>query len=75
MINRHRTMIESGEVEGDFSNIYFFLPAITERSEDINQYLNNVSISTIDITQSQLNDWSGTKSDISKLDLFGLEKI
>ena len=75
MTNRNRTMIESGEVESDFSNIYFFLPAITERSEDINQYLNNVSISTIDITQSQLNDWSGTKSDTSKLNLFGLEKI
>ena len=26
--NRHKSMIESEEVEGDFSNIYFFLPAI-----------------------------------------------
>ena len=58
--NRHKSMIESEEVEGDFSNIYFFLPAITDRSEDINQYLNNVSISPINITQSQLNDWAGT---------------
>ena len=49
-------MSESGEVEGDFSNIYFFLPAITDRSEDINQHLNNVLILPIDITQSQLND-------------------
>ena len=45
----------------NFSNIYFFLPAITDRSKDINQYLNNVSISPIDITQSQLKDWAGTK--------------
>ena len=67
-------MIESGKVEGDFSNIYFFLPAITNRPEEINQYLGNVSKSSVDITQSQLNDWTRTKFDLSKLDLFGLEK-
>ena len=66
-------MIESGEVEGNFSNIYLFLPAITDRSEDSNQYLNNVSISPIDITQPQLSDWAG-KFDPSKPDLFVLEK-
>ena len=52
IFNRHRAMIESGKVEGNLSNTYFFLPSITDRSEDINQYLNNVSISLIDITQS-----------------------
>ena len=67
-------MIKSGEVEGNLSNIYFFLSSITDRSEDINQDLNNVSISLMDITQSQLNNWGGTKFDPSKLDLFGLEK-
>ena len=40
IFNRHRTMIESGEVKGNFSNIYFFLPAINDKSEEINQYLN-----------------------------------
>ena len=74
IFNRHRNMIESGEVEGDFSNIYFFLPAITNRPEEINQYLGNVSKSSVGITQSQLNDWARTKFDLSKLDLFGLEK-
>lgn len=60
-------MIESGEVDGDFSNI-FFLPAITDRLEEVNQYLNNVSISPIDISQEQWDTWSGTKFDPSKLD-------
>ena len=32
-------------VDGDFSNVYFFLPAIANRSEEINQYLNKISIS------------------------------
>ena len=74
IFNRHRTMITSREIEGDFSNIYFFLPAITDRLEEINQYLNNVSISPIDITEQQLDGWSRTKFDPSKFDLFGLEK-
>ena len=55
-LNRHKSRIESGEVEGDFSNAYFFLPATTDSSEEINQYLNNVSLAPVDITQSQLND-------------------
>ena len=71
--NRHGTTIESGQAEGNFSNIFFFL-AITDRSEKINQYLNNISIFPIEITQSQLNNWVGTKFDPFKLDLFALEK-
>ena len=67
-------MIESGEVEGNSSKIYFFLPAITDRSEEINLYLNNVSIFPIDVSQEQLDTWSGTKFHPSKFDLFGLEK-
>ena len=67
-------MIESGEVECNFSKIHFFLPAVTDRSEEINQYLNNISISPIDITQEQLDNWSGSKFDPPKLDLFCLEK-
>ena len=63
IFNRHRAMIESGKIEGNLSNIYFYLPSITNRSEDFNQYLNNVSISSIEITQSQLSNWDGTKFD------------
>ena len=51
IFNRQRAMIETGEINSEFSNIYFFLPSITDRIEDINQYLKYVSISTIDITQ------------------------
>ena len=36
--------------------------------------MNNVSIFPIEITQSQLNNWVGTKFDPFKLDLFTLEK-
>ena len=55
IFNRHRSMIEIGEVDKDLLNIHFFLPAITFKSEEINQCLKNVSISAVDITQFQLN--------------------
>ena len=35
-------MIETGEIDSEFLNIYSFLPSITDRNEDINQYLENV---------------------------------
>ena len=70
IFNRHRSMIENEKVESNFSKIYF-LPTTTYRSEGINQYMNNVSICPVDMTQSQLNDWAGTSFDPSKLVWFG----
>ena len=74
IFNRHRAMIESGEVEGEFSNIFFFLPSIIDRSEEIDKYLNNVLISPIVITQQQLNGWAETSFDPSKLDMYAVIK-
>ena len=54
IFNRHRAIIETGEIDSEFSNIYFFLPSTTDRSKNINQYLKSVSISLIDITQNSL---------------------
>ena len=31
-------MNESCEADTEFSNIYFFLPSITDRNEEINKY-------------------------------------
>ena len=58
----------------NFQIFIFFLPSITNRSEDINQYLKNVSISPIDITQKQFDDWAGYEFNPAKLDLFGPDK-
>ena len=63
-----------GEVEGKMSNIFFFLPSITDRSEKTDMYLNSVSISPIDIIQKQLIGGAETSFDPSKLDTYGLEK-
>ena len=68
-------MIENGEVESDYSNIYYFLPSITDQSEEINKYLTNVSVTPIDITQNQLNVWAdSTDFNPAELDLFGVNK-
>ena len=54
--------------------LFFCLPSLTELSEDINKYLNNVSISSINITQQQFNAWAKTPFDLLKLDTYGLKK-
>ena len=74
IFNRHPVMIESAEADAEFSNIYFSLPSITDRNEEINQYLNNVSISPIDVSQEQLNNWAVVEFNPSKLNLFGSDK-
>ena len=53
---------------------YFFLPSITDRSEEINKYLNDVSVTPIDISQNQLNTWDETDFNPAELDLFGMNK-
>ena len=72
--NRHRSMIENDLVENDYSNLYYFLPSFTNRSEEINKYLNNVSITPIDDSQDQLNTWAETVFNPAELDLFGMNK-
>ena len=51
-------MIECGETDPTSLSMYFFLPSITDRSETVNQYLNNISVSPLDIKQEQLNAWA-----------------
>ena len=58
IFNLHQSIIENGEVENNYSNLYYFLPSITDRSEEINKYLNNVSVTPVDISQNQLNTWA-----------------
>ena len=57
MFNRHRLLVESCEVDPESSNIYFFLPSITNRAGDTNQQVKSLRISSIDIKQEQLSVW------------------
>ena len=55
MFNQYKDQIEPGELESEYSELLFFLPSITDRSEEVNKFLSNISITHIDITQ---NDFS-----------------
>ena len=74
MFNCHKILVDSGEVGSDMSKMFFYLPSITGRSEEINQYLKNVSISPFDISQQQLDIWANnTTFRPDKLDAVDLE--
>ena len=47
----------------------FFLPSITGRKENLNQYLKNVNVTPIDVEKKQLDTFCGETFVPSKLDL------
>ena len=73
MFNQHKQLIESGEIDLGMSKLFFYLPSITDGSAEINQYLKNVSITPFDLTQKQLDVWSGSTFVLSKLEMSDLE--
>ena len=67
MFNTHRIQYESGALNTEFLNIYFFFPSITDRIEEINRYMGSVNLIPID-TQEENFEVEGGKFDPSKLD-------
>ena len=49
--NRHRIQCESGALNTNFSRIYYFLPSITDRVEEINKHMGSVNLLPIDISE------------------------
>ena len=47
---------------------------LSDRSEEINQYLKNASISPVDIKKKAFDKWAGQGLNPSKLDLYGDQK-
>ena len=43
-LNRYRIQYESGALVGRFSEIFYFLPSITDRAEDINRHMGFVNL-------------------------------
>ena len=67
MFNRHRIQFESGALNTDSSNIYFFLPSTTNKVEDINKYMGSVNLVPIEIKEGNF-EFEGGKFHLSKLD-------
>ena len=65
--NRHRIQCESGALNTNFSRIYYFLPSITDRVEEINRHTGSVNLLPIDISEDTF-EVDGMPFDPSKLD-------
>ena len=75
MFNKHRMAAESGELESDRSCLFLFCPSVTDRSEEINQYLKNESMTPIDIELKKLNESADNgQFDPSHLDFSSVKK-
>lgn len=73
MFNRSRIQFESGALSTEFSYIYFILPSITDRLEDIKKYIGSVNLNPIDIPEDSFKI-EGGKFAPSKLDFENSEK-
>ena len=57
IFNRNRIQYKAGALlDTDFSEIFFFLPSITERVEDTNKCMNSVNLMPIDIEPSEFGE-------------------
>ena len=72
--NRHKLRFESGGLQTTYSNVYYFVPSTTDRSEEVNRYLGSVNLSPIDTTKSAFETENNVSFDPSKLDIYSLEK-
>ena len=59
LFSRHGPMIDSGELEtkSGHSELFFLLPSITDRLQQIKKHTNNVSVSRTDLTQEDFSQW------------------
>ena len=69
LFNRNRLLFETGQLQTHFSNLYYFLPSITDRSESINQHMNSVNLTPIDITEKTFEVEDDVAFDPSMLDI------
>ena len=67
LFNSHIKLIEKSN-ELEMSQLFFFLPAITDRKESLNQYLENVNITPVDVDKKKLDTLCGKPFDPSRLD-------
>ena len=71
--NRHEIRYKSGALKTKFSKIFYFLPSITDRVEEINRHMGSVNLLTIDIPEETL-ETDGVAFDTSKRDYENLDK-
>ena len=67
LFNKNKYAIVNGEMKDEFSKFFFFLSSVTDRSEEVNQYLNNVSIRPVDIVQNNFKQWIDSGKDFEHI--------
>ena len=53
LFTRHKQQYEVGDLLKDFSRLYYFLPATTDRSEKINRHMDQFFLKLIEIEECE----------------------
>ena len=70
MFKRHLLIFESSEFDTEFSELFFFLPPITDRCEEINQQMKYINTHLYDRDEKEFRD----RFEPHLLDFFGGKK-
>lgn len=57
MLFNHRKEMKELEYQSGHSELFYFLPSITDGSKEVNQYFNKISVSPIDLRQNDFGQW------------------
>lgn len=72
--NRYRIQYEWGAFNTEFSCVYFSLPSIIDRGEEINRYMGSVNIVPMDVSEDSFEVEGGICFGPSKLDYDNLKE-
>lgn len=53
LFNRQLFLFKTRQLQTEFSNLYYFLPSITERSAPVNKHVNSLNLTTIHIPEKK----------------------
>ena len=69
---KHNDPTKAGRMNVALSNLFFFLPLVTDKSGEVNKYISNISTRPVDITQADFKQWIDPDEEFDplRLDLF-----
>ena len=72
---KHFQEVVNEKKDEDYSHMFYYLPSISDRKEEVNQYKSNVSLVPTDVTIEFINSFSSEKNYKFRPDLLNLKEL
>ena len=72
---KHFQEVVNEKKDEDYSHMFYYLPSISDRKEEVNQYKSNVSLVPTDVTIEFINSFSSEKNYKFRPDLLNVKEL